>query len=813
MMKLKLDRSALLKHLRVSPQKAIYFVGAVFFFGLAAAAALQIFFLWRQDATRSAIELEARRLVEAIAAEVEARQDPLKQLVLNPALAGLADPLTATDPATLLPTLLPQLGGASALSWMATMDIELAGLKLREAGFTRAELYRQANRQGQTSPAQLTLAGGRPLLLIAEPIRQGGEIKGVVLAEWSAEPLRQLVSEIEPSGGMIGLYQRTSYIEAQAIFTAQRSAIVDDSMRQLPIAGTALSIGYGVPELLPFPLGDRVPSLLILLVAGLLGGVAMVLRDHLLSAMDKMRDRFKKPETYRTMADQLAFEQEQAAKKAAARAGKSPARAMENAAAGGSEASSPAPAPALAAAPSRRPTVVPDRSIFRAYDIRGIVDIALTPEVAEQIGLAVGSEVRARNLSDVVVARDGRLSGPDLVRGLIKGLRATGCDVIDVGAVPTPLLYFATHEIGTGSGVMVTGSHNPPEYNGFKIMVGGDTLSGEKVQDLYARIAENRFIEGAGAVRQMDVVERYIDRVSGDVQLETPLHVILDAGNGISGAVAPRLFEAIGCQVTPLYCEVDGNFPNHHPDPSDPHNLTDLIMAVKQTKADIGLAFDGDGDRLGVVLPSGEIVYPDRQLMLFAQDVLSRNPGSTVIYDVKCTGALAGIIRAAGGVPMMWKTGHSLIKAKMRETEAQLAGEMSGHFFFKERWYGFDDGMYAGCRLLEIIASSGLSAGELFEELPKGVSTPELKVQMAEGAHYVFIERFQQKAKFDGARIANIDGIRADWDDGWGLVRASNTTPILVLRFDARDSAALQRIQDVFRQQLLALDPTLKLPF
>ncbi len=810
-MNLKLDRAALLQRLRLSPQKVVYFLGAVFFFGLAVAAALQMFFLWRQDATRSTIELEARRLVETVAAEVSTRQSALKSLALTPSLGALGDPLATTTPAELLPTLLPKLEGARTLNWIPAAEIELAGASLREVGFTRAELYRQALRQGQTSPAQLTLAGGQPTLLMAEPVRRDGEIRGVVLAEWPAESLRQLVNGVDPSGGMIGLYQRTSYIEALAVFTAQRSAIVDESLRQLPVSGTALSVGYGVPELLPFPIGDKIPSLLILLFAGLLGGVAMVLRDHLQSAMDKVRDRFKKQETYRTMAEQLAFEEEQAAKKAAARAGKSTARAAPSA-----EASTAAPAPVVeAAAPAavRRPLVVPDRSIFRAYDIRGIVNTAITPEVAEQIGLAVGSEVRARNLAEVIVARDGRLSGPDLVRGLIKGLRATGCDVIDVGAVPTPLLYFATHEIGSGSGVMVTGSHNPPEYNGFKIMVGGETLAGEKVQELYARIAENRFIEGAGALRQMDVIERYIDRVSGDVQLETPLHVILDAGNGIPGAVAPRLFEAIGCQVTPLYCEVDGNFPNHHPDPSDPHNLTDLIMAVKQTKADIGLAFDGDGDRLGVVLQSGEIVYPDRQLMLFAQDVLSRNPGSTVIYDVKCTGALGGIIRAAGGVPMMWKTGHSLIKAKMKETEAQLAGEMSGHFFFKERWYGFDDGMYAGCRLLEIIASSGLSADELFEELPKGVSTPELKVQMSEGAHYVFIERFQQKAKFDGARIATIDGIRADWDDGWGLVRASNTTPILVLRFDARDTAALQRIQEVFRQQLLALDPSLKLPF
>ena len=456
-----------------------------------------------------------------------------------------------------------------------------------------------------------------------------------------------------------------------------------------------------------------------------------------------------------------------------------------------------------------------DKSIFRAYDIRGVLGKTLTKNVAREIGRAIGSEARDRGLREIAVARDGRLSGPDLSSALIEGLRSVGCDVIDIGAAPTPVLYFATFHLNTGSGVMVTGSHNPPDYNGFKIVLGGETLSEDAIQKLYARITDRRYTTGNGGLQTMNINNDYIERIAGDVQLENKLKIVVDCGNGIPGAIAPAVLQGIGCEVLPLYCDVDGNFPNHHPDPSDPRNLQDLILTVKQLKADLGLAFDGDGDRLGVVTASGEVIYPDRILMLFARDVLVRNPGATIIYDVKCTGKLQSLILQSGGSPIMWRTGHSLIKAKMRETEAELAGEMSGHFFFKERWYGFDDGMYAAARLLEILAGDpdGRDPQTIFDGLPKGVSTPELKIDMAEGEHYRFIERFREKATFDGAKVTTIDGVRADWQDGWGLVRASNTTPILVLRFDADNDAALLRIQDVFRQQLLAVDRNLKLPF
>ncbi|HEX7815022.1 phosphomannomutase/phosphoglucomutase [Dyella sp.] len=471
------------------------------------------------------------------------------------------------------------------------------------------------------------------------------------------------------------------------------------------------------------------------------------------------------------------------------------------------------PAPQAAPAPAAASV---DPTIFRAYDVRGVVGKSLTKDVARLLGQSIGTVMREKGLREIVVGRDGRLSGPELTGALSDGLREAGIDVIDVGAVPTPVVYFAAYRFNTGSGVAVTGSHNPPDYNGFKIVVGGETLSEGAIQDLYHRIANNQLESGGqGSLRHVDVVPDYIERITSDVQAERRLKVVVDCGNGIPGAVAPQVLEGIGCEVIPLYCDVDGTFPNHHPDPSDPHNLEDLILAVKQVGADLGVAFDGDGDRLGVVTREGEIIFPDRTLMLFARDVLSRQPGATIIYDVKCTGHLRGQVLDAGGSPLMWRTGHSLIKAKMRETNAELAGEMSGHFFFKERWYGFDDGIYAGARLLEIIAGDleERTPEQIFATCPKGVSTPELKIEMAEGEHYKFIEKFRQIATFGDATLTTIDGVRADWSDGWGLVRPSNTTPILVLRFDADNPAALKRIQDVFRQQLHAVDKDLKLPF
>lgn len=452
-------------------------------------------------------------------------------------------------------------------------------------------------------------------------------------------------------------------------------------------------------------------------------------------------------------------------------------------------------------------------TIFKAYDIRGIVGKTLTAEIVRAIGRAIGSEARARNQKTVVVARDGRLSGPEFARSLSEGLCAAGVDVIDIGRVPTPVLYFATHHLNTGSGVAITGSHNPPDYNGIKIMLGGETLSGEAISALRTRIVGGRLTSGAGTVKSVDVVPDYIARITSDVKLKKPLRLVVDCGNGVPGMLAPRVLRALGCEVSELFCEVDGHFPNHHPDPSQPENLQDLIREVKAQRADLGLAFDGDGDRLGVVTAEGNIIWPDRQMMLYAQDVLSRNPGATIIYDVKCTRNLAQVIAQHGGIPMMWKTGHSFIKARMRETDAALAGEMSGHIFFKERWYGFDDGLYAATRLLEILSHDARKPSAVFAELPETVNTPELKLEMKEGEHFKLMERLQQSARFPGAKLTTIDGIRADFNDGWGLARPSNTTPTVVIRFEADNAAALARIQNEFRAALLRLEPNLKLPF
>ena len=457
-------------------------------------------------------------------------------------------------------------------------------------------------------------------------------------------------------------------------------------------------------------------------------------------------------------------------------------------------------------------TMIP-ASIFRAYDIRGVVGDTLTPEIVYELGRASGSEAYARGQQTVIVARDGRLSGSEFVQALSNGLRASGRDVIDVGRVPTPVLYFATHYLSSSSGVMVTGSHNPPDYNGFKMVLRGETLAETAIQRLRSRIETGDLLSGSGTYRTANVVPDYVERITSDIRLARPLKVVVDCGNGVAGEIAPHLLRLLGCDVTELYCDIDGTFPNHHPDPSQPENVADLIKTVKKLKADVGLAFDGDGDRLGVISSQGEIIWADRQMMLYAKDVLSRNPGAEIIFDIKCSTHLARVIREAGGQPLMWKTGHSLVKAKMKETGAPLAGEMSGHIFFKERWYGFDDALYTAARLLEILARDPRSSSEVFAELPNAISTPELKIELQEGEQLPFVARLLEHAKFPDAQITTIDGLRADFKDGWGLVRASNTTPSLVLRFEADTTAALQRIQDQFRIILLELDPKLKLPF
>ncbi len=452
--------------------------------------------------------------------------------------------------------------------------------------------------------------------------------------------------------------------------------------------------------------------------------------------------------------------------------------------------------------------------VFRLYDIRGEADESgITPNLAYSIGLAIGTEVLEKGRKTVTVGRDGRLSGPALKKALIQGIMETGCDVIDIGTVATPVLYFATHFLSTDCGVMITASHNPWNHNGFKIVLAKNTLTSTAIQALYSRIEAKNFRKGKGSIIETNIIDDYISAISERVHLPRKLKVVIDCGNGAASEIAPRLFETLGCEVVQLYCTLDGHFPNHHPDPTVPENLVDIIDAVKTHQADIGLAFDGDADRLGLVTNTGEIIWPDRQLMLLAIDVLSRNKNAQIVFDVKCTRNLAIMIREHGGRPVMSRTGHSLLKAKMQELGAPLAGEMSGHIFFKENWYGFDDGMHVASRILQVLANSGKSADELFHELPNSVNTPELKLAMSEERKADFMKKLLTEADFGEAEKITIDGLRLEFPYGWGLVRTSNTSPYLTLRFEADTEGNLEKLKTLFREQLLKIDPTLSLPF
>ena len=673
---------------------------------------------------------------------------------------------------------------------------------LRRFGYSRAQMLMQAQLSGEPAPVQVRNSNseGQQLVLVL-PVKSA---EATVAYAYLALPVSIIVDVLKESvraSARIDLRQGDGRGD---LLIASSGSSDGSSVGDLgvPIEGSQLRLAIADPDnqiVVTRNLWVLVPATLICLLGGFF---ALWLRQvGMQGAAAAFRPRNRNEPEEITLAEAIKKQAESDSAAAAAAAVAEPA-------------ASPARAESVRSKPGEKKIGI-SRSIFRAYDIRGVLGQTLTNDIARMIGRAIGSEAQHRGLREIVVGRDGRLSGPDLSGALIEGLRAAGCDVIDIGLAPTPLTYFGAYHLQTGSCVSVTGSHNPPDYNGFKIVLGGETLSEGAIQDLFARISEERFSSGSGGLQVMNLHDDYVARICDDIQVENKLKVVVDCGNGVAGAVAPAVLEGIGCEVHELYCEVDGLFPNHHPDPSDPRNLQDLILSVKQTGADIGLAFDGDGDRLGVVTKTGEVIYPDRLLMLFAIDVLSRNPGATIIYDVKCTGHLQPLILQHGGSPIMWRTGHSLIKSKMRETSAQLAGEMSGHFFFAERWYGFDDAVYAAARLLEILAGDpeGRSAEEIFAALPKGVSTPELKIEMREGEHYRFIEAFRAKANFEGARLTTIDGLRADWPDGWGLVRASNTTPVLVLRFDADNEVALKRIQSAFREQLQALDSALPLPF
>ncbi|PXV53702.1 phosphomannomutase / phosphoglucomutase [Dyella jiangningensis] len=741
-----------------------------------------LFCLWQtwqiadESSAKDRVHAAQKQAADAVAAEIASERGRVEAAVHSLAPDSIvADPAQA---ATELRQLIP--GALKVDAYSGGLD-EVLHANYRVFGYGKAAQLMAAQTADGKPPAQTVPDSGTRVLALVVPVGPATHPQAWVWVALPFAPIQERFESIPTEGGRLELRQGDDLGDLRLL--ASGSASAEREPNGMPVDGSTFSILAALPTaFIVLPHVWPVTGLLGLL--GLAGGLYLIwMRNRLFGG--RVQADVEEP----VLSDLLDT---------------------------APEPETPAPARIAPPKPAQPAPVVVDPTIFRAYDVRGVVGKSLTKDVARLLGQAIGSVMREKGLPEIVIGRDGRLSGPELAGALSDGLREAGIDVIDLGAVPTPVVYYAAYRFNTGCGVAVTGSHNPPDYNGFKIVVGGETLSEGAIQDLYQRIAGNRLEKsGGGKIRHVDVVPDYIERITSDVQAERRLKIVVDCGNGIPGAVAPQVLEGIGCEVIPLYCDVDGTFPNHHPDPSDPHNLEDLIFAVKQTGADLGLAFDGDGDRLGVVTKDGEIIFPDRQLMLFARDVLSRQPGATIIYDVKCTGHLKGQILDAGGSPMMWRTGHSLIKAKMRETGAELAGEMSGHFFFKERWYGFDDGIYAGARLMEILAGDleERTPEEIFATCPKGVSTPELKVEMAEGAHYRFMEEFRQKASFGDATLTTIDGVRADWPDGWGLVRPSNTTPVLVLRFDADNEAALTRIKNLFRQQMLAVDPSLKLPF
>jgi phosphomannomutase/phosphoglucomutase len=662
--------------------------------------------------------------------------------------------------------------------WPADLQERYASLPA--SGFGSLAVGEAALAEGKPVARIISTASGERLALAAPAVGAHVQVLGYVELPLERATRAVAVAGL-PSGTYLSLRQGARDVLERGDLTLKDSA---ESLAA-KVADSDLRIAAAVPEDVVVPLGFGAIAaigtggILLLAALGVWFGVRPRMRGKLLYAND---------DDVQTLAELQLTQAEEAQLK--------PQREITD-------------------TTIAKASVVIDRSIFRAYDIRGVMGQTLDAGVAELIGQAIGSLMHDTGLKDIVVGRDGRLSGPELTEGLITGLRKAGRNVIDIGLVPTPVVYFGCFHLRTGCGVAITGSHNPPDYNGFKIVVGGETLSGTAITDLHARIAEDRLhqAESRGTLDDRDISDDYVERIAGDIQIGQRLKVVVDAGNGAAGILGPRVLEAIGAEVTPLFCDIDGTFPNHHPDPSDAQNLAALVQMVERLDADLGIAFDGDGDRLGVITRAGKNIYPDRLLMLFAADVLQRNPGAVIVYDVKCTGRLPAHILRHGGSPLMWKTGHSLIKAKMRETEAELAGEMSGHFFFAERWYGFDDGIYAAARLLEVLDGSGYTPDEVFDALPDGISTPEIKVEAPDGDPHAFVERFRSIARFEGARLSTIDGLRVDWPDGWGLVRASNTTPVLVMRFDADSNPAMARIQQAFREQLLAVQPGMVLPF
>ena len=696
---------------------------------------------------------------------------------------------------------------------IATIDTKTAELRNN----IEFDLLRAVSSDGNVEP-EAYRHKGKWLFSLAEPIKAQNNdyTSAALLVTLDEEYLRTLLGQLDNAQGYTTLTQRFGNKEniiAATGDTSNARVTIDTSVSHWLIGFT--------PSAEMIANSRHSASIIWILFAAsvlsILGAavflnlsVQKALNDNLAQLADGQSEDFNLP-GFREAA--AAMRNSTGASTATAASAPPETPPLTEATATTTEETIEAPAQEDTASPSvHLPAHIPE-TIFRAYDIRGLADEELTDDNVFAIGLAIGSQAHEQGQQTVVVAADGRHSSPRIRDAMIKGLQASGRDVIDIGIMPTPLMYFATHHLDSQTGVMITGSHNPPEYNGIKIVIDGRALAGPAITQLHKRILNNTMSSGTGTLQNTAVDQDYIDYIINDVAIAQPLKIVIDAGNGVAGAIAPALFEELGCEVIPLYCDVDGDFPNHHPDPTVEANLQDLKLVVKEQEADLGIAFDGDGDRLGVVTGSGNTVAADRLLMLFAQDVVSRNPGADVLFDVKCTRNLNALISNFGGRPIMWKTGHSFMKEKMAETGALLGGEYSGHIFFKERWFGFDDGMYAAARLIEILSTSDPDLDVQLEAFPVSINSPELKVETGEERKFDIIEQLIEKGQFSDGKISTLDGVRVEFSDGWGLVRASNTTPMLILRFEADSDDALQRIQNLFKEQLSAIDNHLQYSF
>ena len=799
----------------------------------------------------------AKTVAQTISKRVQLLGDILAQMAQDPevinAVAG-ADKNSMNAAAARLEKLLP---GAKKIRLIPVGTVEADQNTVPRMGFGDVDMVK-ATFQENPVPAIQGDVGPDRHLAITRRIQKGDEVIGVILASMDFSFINQILNETSTDENYFELRQAKL-----SLAESGKKEDSEDDLQKLAIPGTSWEIYFTDPN--SSNIGQIgliialifLPLLIALSACYLIYRQYMVLlaqdQDWLLKAFKDIltnQPRGSYPVTLSGMnavvASMVRFNREVEKKgvEAMARANddfelegyfdelddvaldidqqiqeidsslKQPAAKIQPV-----EKVQPPPVPEVETPP---PAVEPPKAksesdiIFRAYDIRGIVGKSLTEEIVHNIGKAFGSEAKEQGCGTVVIGRDGRLSSPSLAKALANGIISTGCQVLDIGLVPTPVLYFVVQHTDGRTGLMITGSHNPAEYNGLKMMIKGETLAGERIQKLKRRIENKSYLnaEQPGSIEENAMfVNEYIGTVCEDVQVSIPLKIVVDCGNGAAGEIAPKILSELGCKVVPMYCEIDGNFPNHHPDPSKPENLAELIAAVRENNADLGLAFDGDGDRLGVVDSNGKIIWPDRQMMLFAKDLLAGKPGSEIIYDVKCSRHLANEIIKYGGRPLMWKTGHSFMKAKLKETGAKLAGEMSGHIFFNDRWFGFDDALYSAARLLQILSEDGRISADIFADFPDSVNTPELNVSLAEGENTQFIEKMFAVADFKNGKVTNIDGMRIDFSDGWGLVRASNTTPSLVIRFEADNQEALTRIQNQFRELMLKVKPDIKLPF